>query len=380
MMFILNILIIVIILGIVIFVHELGHLIACKLTKVYVEEFAIGMGPKIYSKKIGETLYSIRAFPIGGFNKIRGEEYDEEKKEDKDPRSLSNQKPGVKLFIILSGVVMNVLLAAIIFYFLLFSTSFRFELGPDFEDFEPVVGVVNKELIQEEVRYEGLVEDSPAMLAGLPEEGVIKTIDRQEVVFSSDVVPFVSERAGEEIIIEVCVEDDCRDYFVNVSEEGRIGIMIYQNYFSFVEYTGWSRPFVGFAHVLNLVKIFGVAIGDIFSQAAETGDYEEVAMSVSGPIGLYVVVDYLRDFGWFPLVAITGQISLTIGIMNLLPIPALDGGRAVMILIEIIIRRPLNKKFEAWAIHISFILLLLLMVVILFKDVFYFERIKELFN
>lgn len=377
---ILNILIIIVILGIVILFHELGHLIACKLTKVYVEEFAIGMGPKIYSKKIGETLYSIRAFPIGGFNKIRGEEYDEEKEEDKDSRSLSNQKPGVKLFIILSGVVMNVLLAAIIFYSLLISNSFKFGLDPKFENFEPIVGVMSKEIIDEDVRYEGIVDDSPAMLAGLPEEGVIRSIDGKEVLFSSDVLSFVEERNTEEIMIKICVEENCQDYFVNVSEEGRIGIMIYQNYFPFLEYTGWSRPFVGFAHVLNWVKIFGVAIGDIFLQAAETGDYEEVAMSVSGPVGLYVIIDYLRDLGWFPLVAIIGDISLSIGIINLLPIPALDGGRAVMILTEIVIRKPLNKKFEAWAIHISFILLLLLMVVILFKDVFYFERIKELFN
>jgi len=106
----------------------------------------------------------------------------------------------------------------------------------------------------------------------------------------------------------------------------------------------------------------------------------KVAMSVSGPVGLYVIVDYLRELGWRPLIGITADISLSIGIINLLPIPALDGGRAMMLLIEIIIRRPLNKKVEAWAIQISFILLLLLMVAVVFKDVIYFERFKELFN
>ncbi len=380
----LNILIIIVILGIVILVHELGHLIACKLTKVYVEEFAIGMGPKIYSKKIGETLYSIRAFPIGGFNRIRGEEYEEDcegvEKVDKDPRSLVNQKPGVKLFIILSGVLMNVLLAVFIFYFLLISNSFKFGLDSKFENFEPVVGVISQELIDENVKYSGLVENSPAMLAGLPDEGNIKSIDGQEIVFSKDVISLVSEKANEQIMVNICVEEVCNEYFVSVGEDGKIGIMIFQNYMTYLEYTGSSRPFVGFAHVLNWAKIFSVAISDIFAEAAETGDYEEAAMSLSGPVGLYVVIDYLRDLGWFPLVAITADISLSIGIINLLPIPALDGGRAVMILTEVIIRKPLNKRFEAWAIQISFILLLLLMVVVLFKDVIYFERIKELFN
>jgi len=379
MAFVLNLVIILLILGLVIFVHELGHLIACKLTKVYVEEFALGLGPKIYSRKIGETVYSIRALPIGGFNKIKGEEFDSDV-EDNDPRSLVNQKPRVKLFIILSGVFMNLLLAIAVFYILLASMSFQFGLDPSFEDFEPVVGNMEKEIFEEEVKYDGLVEGESAMLAGFPNEGVIRSINGQEIVLSSDLLNKIGENAGEEITVEVCVEQECQDYAVVVSDEGRIGIMYFQNYYPYIEYIGWQKPFVGFAHVLNWGKIFGTAIGDIFSEASETGDYEQVAMSVSGPVGLYVVIDHIRGFGLRPLVGIVADISLSIGIINLLPIPALDGGRAVMILMEVIFRRPLNKKVEAWAIQISFILLLLLMVAVVFKDVFYFERLKELFN
>ena len=379
MVFVLNLVIILVILGIVIFVHELGHLIACKLTKVYVEEFAIGLGPKIYSKKVGETIYSIRALPLGGFNKIKGEEFDSEV-EDTDPRSLVNQKPGVKLFIILSGVLMNLFLAIIIFYILLISMSFQFGIDASFDDFEPVVGNMEREIFDEDVRYEGLVEGEAAQLAGLPEEGVIKSIDGQEIILSSQVVDEIGGNAGEDIAIEVCVQDECEEYIVAVSDEGRIGIMYFQNYYPYIEYVGWQRPFVGFVHVLNWGKIFGTAIGDLFSEASETGDYEQVAMSVSGPVGLYVVIDYLRDMGWRPMVGIVADISLSIGIINLLPIPALDGGRAIMILPELIFKRPLNKKFEAWAIQISFVLLLLLMAAVLLKDVVYFERLREFFN
>ena len=378
MAFILNIIIILVILGIVIFVHELGHLIACKLTKVYVEEFAIGMGPKVFSCKYGETIYSLRALPIGGFNKIRGEDFEDEKA-DSDPRSLVNQKPHVKLFIILSGVLMNLLLAVLVFYILLISMSFKFGIDSKFDDFQPVVGEIGKEAFEEEVKYSGLVEEAPAMLAGFPDEGVIKKIDGEQVFFSSEVMEKISEKAGKDIMIEVC-DDECYSYTVSVNEDGKIGILIYQNYFTYLEYVGWQKPFVGFLHVLNWGKIFGTAVGEVFSDAAESGDYEQVAMSVSGPIGLYVVVDYLRDLGFWPLLGITADISLSIGIINLLPIPALDGGRAVMISIEWITRKPLNKKFEAWAIQISFILLLLLMVAVLFKDVLYFEKLKEFFN
>lgn len=377
MAFLLNMIIIILILSIVIFVHELGHLIACKLTKVYVEEFAIGMGPKVFSRKFGETIYSIRALPIGGFNKIRGEDFEEK---DDDPRSLSNQKPGTKLFIILSGVLMNLLLAVGIFYILLISMSFKFAIDPSLEDFKPAVGTISREMIEDEVRYSGLVEDSPAEIAQIPEEGVIKSINGEDIIYSSQVIKTVEEKANEEIQIEICVEQDCNIYFLNVPDEGRIGILIHRNYIAYLEYTGWQRPFVGFAHILNWGKIFRIAIDDMFTEAEETGDYEKVAMSVSGPVGLYVVIDYLRGMGWTPLIDLTASISLSIGIINLLPIPALDGGRAVMALTELVSRRPLNKKFEAWAIQISFILLLLLMVVVVFKDIFYFEKLKELFN
>ena len=379
MAFVLNMLIILVILGIVIFVHELGHLIACKLKKVYVEEFALGLGPKVYSKKIGETIYSIRAFPVGGFNKIKGEDFETEG-EDADPRSLVNQTPGVKLFIILSGVLMNLILAIVIFYILLASMSFRFGLDPSFSDFEPVVGSMKKEIVDEDVRYDGLIEGEGAELAGLPVEGSIKSIEGEEIVFSSQLTDIVQEKAGEEVTVEACTEEECQEYLVSINEEGRMGIMLFQNYYPYIEYTGWERGFVGFAHILNWGKIFGNAIDDMFTEAEETGDYEQVAMSVSGPVGLYVIIDYLRDMGWQPLLGITAEISLSIGIINLLPIPALDGGRAVMVLSEIIFRRPLNRKVEAWAIQISFILLLLLMLVVLLKDVIYFERLKDLFN
>ncbi len=374
----LNILIILAILSVVIFVHELGHLIACKIKGVFVEEFALGLGPKVYSKKYGETIYSIRAFPIGGFNKIKGEEFEGDEVET-DPRSFANQGAGTRLFIILSGVFLNVILAIVLFYIILASMSYNFALSSDFKDFEPVVGSLEMEVV-EEVKYEGLVEGEGALDAGLPERGEIKSVNGQEIVLSSELTDFVGERAGEEVSLEVCQEDDCEVYIVSVNEEGQIGVYLFKNYYPYISYTGWERAFVGFGHILNWGKIFGIAFDDMFTEAEETGDYEQVALSVSGPVGLYVVVDIIRDMGWRPLVGIMADISLTVGLINLLPIPALDGGRAVMILGEILFRKPLNKKIETWAIQISFILLLLLIVAILFKDIIYFDRLRELFD
>jgi regulator of sigma E protease len=382
MVFILNILIIILILGLIILVHELGHLIACKLTKVYVEEFAIGMGPKLYSRQIGETLYSLRLFPIGGFNKIKGEEYQEEEvEEDSDPRSLRNQKPLVKTFIYLSGVLMNILLAVIIFYITLATMSFQWPIDSKFRDFEPVFGSLEHLSFDEKVRYDGLLEDNPAIEGGLPEEGYIQSIDEEEIFYSYQISEKLMARAGEEATLEVCENENvCSTYTLNVNEDGTIGIQLFQNYIMYVQYEGWQKFFVGFLHIPNWGKLMGTAIGELFSEAAETGDYEQVTMSVAGPVGLYVIIDYVRDMGWLPLLDITANISLSIAFFNLLPIPALDGGRTVILLGEVITRRKMNRKLEAWAIHISFILLLLLMVVVLFKDVFYFERLRNLLS
>ncbi len=382
MVFILNIVIIVLILGLIILVHELGHLIACKLTKVYVEEFAIGLGPKLYSRKIGETLYSVRLFPIGGFNKIKGEEYEEEGgEEDNDPRSLRNQKPLVKAFIYLSGVLMNILLAVVIFYVFLASMAFQWPIDSRFRDFEPVFGNLEHLSLDEGVKYAGLLEDNPAIEGGLPEEGYIQSINGEEILYSYQVSENLASSAGEEARLEVCEsKDSCEIYSLNVNEDGTIGIKLYQNYLVYVQYEGWEKFFAGFLHITNWGKLMGTAVGDLFSEAAETGDYEQVTMSVAGPVGLYVIIDYVRDLGLLPLLDITANISLSIAFFNLLPIPALDGGRAIILLGEVITRRKANRKVEAWAIHISFILLLLLMVAVLFKDVFYFERLRELLS
>ncbi len=380
----LNIVIIIIILGIIILVHELGHLIACKLTNVYVEEFAIGLGPKIYSKQKNENLYSVRLLPLGGFNKIRGEEFEDEETEarqDLDPRSLKNQTSGVKAFIYLSGVLMNILLAVFIFYAFLISMSFQWPIDPDFKDFGPVFGEVKSEALLDNVAYSDLVEGAGAERAGLPDEGYIKSINGSEIDYSYQAIEKFAEHTDDEVLVNACSEEDeCNEYVVEVDEEGRIGIVLYSNYISYVQYSGIEKPFVGFVHIVNWGQLIGIALGDMFSEAAETGDYEELSTSVAGPVGLYVVVDYIREMGIWPLVDITANISLSVGIINLLPIPALDGGRVLMLLMEVVSGKKLNRQFEMWAIQISFLLLLLLMVGIVFKDIIYFETLQDLFT
>src|SRR5690606_34723197 len=117
------------------------------------------------------------------------------------------------------------------------------------------------------------------------------------------------------------------------------------------------------------VQLIGDRFSEMFSIAKRTGDYSEITTSVSGPVGMYVIIDYLKSYGWPVILGLVADFSLTLAVFNALPIPALDGGRVFLIIVEAIIRRPLNDKLKAVVINVSFLLLLVLMVAIIFKDI-----------
>jgi regulator of sigma E protease len=275
----------------------------------------------------------------------------------------------------LAGVFMNFLLAVGVYYFFIVRSDYRWEVGPDFRTVQPWFGEVETERVGD-VEYSGLVEDMNAQEAGLPDEGVIESVDGEELVYSYELSEILNERKGEEVSIRVC-EEDCVDYSVEVSDEGTIGIYLYQNYRVFLSYVN-IKLFSGFAHAANVVGLVGDRFGEILSNANETGDYSEVVNNVSGPVGVYVIVDYFKQYGILSLIGFLADFSLTLAIMNILPIPALDGGRVLLVLIEAIIGRPLNKKLEAVIINVSFILLLALMVIIIFKDIFTIDQLRSL--
>jgi regulator of sigma E protease len=171
----------------------------------------------------------------------------------------------------------------------------------------------------------------------------------------------------------------CSVYSIKVSDKGTIGILLAPNYKITMSYEG-SKYTAGFAHLINTVRIIGVRFGELFSEAKTTGDYSEISNSVSGPVGIYYLINYFKDKGLMTFLSVMGDLSLSLAIMNLLPIPALDGGRVVILLIESIIRRDLNERIKTLIINGSFILLMILVIFIMIKDVLNIQNIKDMFR
>lgn len=372
----LNILIFVLVLGMLIFVHELGHFLAAKISKVKVYEFALGLGPKILSFVRGGVEFRLNILPIGGYVKILGEG-DEvvDKKLEKSSENLKNKSKPIQIFVMMAGIMMNVLLASSIYLFFIVSADYKWPVQIETVEFKPVFGEIVVETMGP-VRYEGLVEGKGAQKAGLPEEGEILAVNGESLKRSDELVKFLGENEGESVVMKVC-SDVCTDYEVEVSDDAKVGIYLPQNYRAYISYEK-TGVFSGFAHSANVIQLIGEQLSKMFSSAKQSGDYSQVVNSVSGPVGIYVIIDHFKAYGWETIVGLIADFSLTLAVMNALPIPALDGGRVLLILVELVRGRPLNKKLEATVINISFLLLLLLMLVVIFKDIFTIDQLRLL--
>lgn len=361
------------IIGVLVFIHELGHFLVAKAVDAKVEEFAIGLGPKIWSKQVGEVLYKINLFPLGGYVKILGEV---DEKEDDNPRSLKNKTPFKRILVMLAGVVMNFLLASILYYSIFLTSGYKFYLPDSFADFKPYRAQIVREKITEKVEYDGLAEGKGAKLSGMPIKGEIKSIDGKKIEFTNDIPSILQSVKNKTVKIEVC-SDKCKTYDVLTDAQGKIGISILTNSAYAMTYEN-NKIESGLVHGVNMIRIMFVSLSDVFGKAKVTGDYSQAMNTVSGPVGIYLAIDAVKQYGFVSLLGLTADLSLVLAFMNLLPIPALDGGRILLTLPELVTGKKLNSKLEAVLINVSFILLLVLMFAVFIKDIVFFDSIKEL--
>jgi len=375
---ILNIVILLLVIGVLTFIHELGHFLAAKAIGAKVLEFALGFGPKLFSKKIGETTYSIRALPFGGYVKILGDGDPVKEEKGDEERNLSKKPKWQQIFVMLAGITMNIILAICVYYIVLGTNDWKVMLNTDYEDFKPVGGVISKVVVAD-VEYSEAIKDGGAFLAGVPEKGIVREIDGQELVYSTDVSKFVKDKVGESVVMNICTEDVCSDYTVQVSDEGKVGLLLPVNYDVFLSYEE-KKVFSGFAHVVNNVSLVGKAFSGILGKAKQTGDYSELSNSVSGPVGMYFVIDYFKQFGFLSLLGVVAELSLSLAIINILPIPALDGGRVFILFLEGVFRKDFNERVKEIIINVSFIFLIFLILFIMIKDIVNIDSIKSLFN
>lgn len=374
-----NILLFLLVISILTFVHELGHFVSAKIIGAKVLEFSLGFGPKLFSKKWRETIYSFRGLPFGGYVKILGDGDPGEEMNSKadDKRDLRKKPKWQQIFVMLSGVTMNILLAISIYYVVLASNGWELVLNSDFKDFKAMGAEVYLER-EGDVEYE-IIEGGKASEAKLPEKGFIKSIDNKEIVYMEEVGEYISTKKGETISINICVDEKCSDYVIEVPEEGKIGISLPSNYLVILSYKE-HKLFAGFSHIRNSLVLIGKKLGEMIGNARLSGDYSELSNSVSGPVGIYFVIDYFKKFGVIPFLGMIADLSVSLALVNVLPIPALDGGRVMILLLEWIAGKELDEKIETKIINGSFIFLIILILFIIIKDIVNIDSMKELFK
>ena len=357
-----SILVAFIILCLVITIHEFGHFIVGKLSGIAVVEFAIGMGPKVLSWKGKETRYSIRLLPLGGFCSFVGED-----EENPDPRAMNNQSVWKRFLTVLAGPFMNFLLAFVLAVVLIATSSI-----PD-----------PYSVITSPVLY-SVDENMPAGRSGLLAGDRILKVDGEEISPNDAGVEYLRSRImevgeGESIELTVLRNDDV--FTVDLApeysqEEGRplIGIVFtaqYEEYdLDFFSAIPEALSLLGMTIVSTLAFLKDMIWGLLNGLGIQEG-------AVSGVVGIVSSVSNDVSVGFASGLSMGMKtvfvwilnISLSLGIMNLLPIPALDGGRLVFLTIEGIRRKPLNREKEALVNLIGFAIMILLLVVVTVSDV-----------
>ncbi|MDU5237409.1 MAG: RIP metalloprotease RseP [Finegoldia magna] len=323
----------IIIFLLVILIHEFGHFIVAKMNRVSVLEFSIGMGPKLFQRESNGTLYSLRVLPVGGYCQLEGED-----EENDSPNSLNNQSPLVRLKVILAGAIMNFILAFILLILLMSVSRVSTEVS-------------------------GVIKDSPAYSSGIQTGDQIVSINGENVSDGEELLKRIKESQGDlkigvirdsqskNIKVTPRLENNIRKIGVNFQEEYKI------KNFSIVK--GFKKGLITF---LNLTGMLYKFLGMLITGQLGLG-------GVSGPVGVVKEIGNAAKTGVANLIFLLAYININLGVFNLLPIPALDGGRAIFILIEMIFGKKISQEKEGYIHMVGLILLLALIAVVTIKDV-----------
>jgi len=375
-----TIIIVLLIISFLVVVHELGHYWAARKNGIRVEEFGVGYPPRLFGKKFGETLYSINLVPFGGFVKIAGED-DEDVKED-DVGSFANKTPWQKSQVLLAGVFMNLILGFVLYYILFFFTGFKSFYIPMFFDYKFKLG---NERVYETMIFD-IEKDSPAYKAGIKNGEVVLTVDGVSVKDVYGLREALSGKAGESVEVVTAdvnaISSKESKVYTLIPEKNKIKgsddssaiIGVYLGEAKSISYdTFVQKIFAGPMHVYNMLSYSLSTIGKVIGISVETKDIEPVASSMTGPVGLFNILgSIIEDIDGrkiLILIDTVALISLGFAFTNLLPIPALDGGRTMFRIYEGITKKKVDQKFEARVHNIGMITLLVLVALITFKDI-----------
>lgn len=357
-----SIIIFIIILGVLIFVHELGHFLVAKKSGIRVDEFAIGFPPRIFGFVKNGTRYALNLIPFGGYVKIFGETPDEESSDPNAKDSFVNKPKHTQALVLVAGIIFNILFAWILLSISLMSGF------PSLVTEENAGDIKNPQVV---ITY--VQENSPAELIKLESGDIINQLsvgsDSIEPKTISDVQNFVAEHSSVEIDLTYTRKGDSMTSAIRpvgglIDDRPAIGIGM--DMIGKIQYGFFEAFYRGLELTGKVILEIFVGLWILLSQAV-TGNAH--LSDVAGPVGIVGLVDTASNFGFFYLLGFTAFISINLAILNLLPFPALDGGRLLFVLIEAITRKKIPTKIANSINLAGFAILLLLMLVITVSDV-----------
>lgn len=323
----------ILVFGILVFIHELGHFVVAKFAGIKVHEFAIGMGPKLLSFNKGETSYYIRALPLGGYVRMEGED-----EESNDLRSFNNKPILSRISVIFAGPFMNFILSIILFTMIFYS-----------------VGVPSTTI-------QDVIEQSPAQIAGVQEGDIIHSINGEKTnswQHITDTIGNSSEETLDIIIIRNGEEIEKRIIPAIDKDSGRMLIGISPTIKKSISESIKN----GFTIIYTITSDIFTFLGQLITgQSSSAGE-------VVGPVGIINLVGEVSRAGWIDIANLTAVLSINLGLMNLLPIPALDGGRILFLFVELLRGKPIDSEKEGMVHLIGFALLITLMLFVTYKDI-----------
>ena len=355
-----------IVLGILIFFHELGHFLVAKYSGVKVLKFALGFGPKLVGKRIGDTEYSIRYFPLGGFVKMLGEDQNDEEAKNLPPeeakKSFENQSVFKRIAIVAAGPIFNLILA-----FLLFSGLFF---------------ISGQQVIIPEIGQ--ITEGMPAHRAGLQKGDIVVSIEGKDIHSWSEMKDIVQPSAGKPLKITIQRGDrllthiivpeatvaknmfgqETRTALIGIVSSGRVKKM---------KFGPWEALQEATLETWKWVKLTCLVIVRLFQGSVPLKE-------VGGPILIGQMAGKLAQESFVNLIPFMAIISVNLAILNLFPIPILDGGLIIFLLFELLLGKPLSPKMRELAMKAGLFLLVFLMLIITFNDLGRIEIFKNLFQ
>lgn len=383
-----TVIVFLVILSVLVLIHELGHFLVAKKLGIKVEEFGFGIPPRAFGKKIGETIYSINWLPIGGFVKLFGEDeagagrINPTKNHEPITKNLERayytRPVWQRAAVVGAGVVMNTVLAIVVYYIFLSMAGFKTEI--------PLLGKHDFFLVNQVNRTDIIVtavaKNSPAEKAGMKPFSRIVSVNGKDVTKTEAFLAVVRENKGKEItLVWEDIQSKKQSQAVIVprinppKNEGALGVGFYDQTFAYLNYdTPGQKLISGFVHPANLMVYNAKLIGDLVASSFKNKTAKPIGEAFSGPVGIYSIVDIIVKIPdlkerVMQVLNLAGLISISLAFFNLLPIPALDGGRLFFILIEGITRKKVSPKIESYAHAIGFALLLTLLLLVTIKDI-----------